>query len=499
MDPDNYRAIALACCFSKLYAAVLNQRLLKFAIENNIISKNQLGFMPGNRTSDALIILHNLVNKYCIKGNKYIYACYVDFKKACETVPRHILFQNLLSYNINGKFYNSIKNMYSQDLACICLDDEISDAFSINQGVKQGCILSPLLFNIFISDLPNALDVGENHPVRIDETKTLNSLIWADDLLLLSETEKGLNNMLKNLEKYTTANLIKVNLDKTKCMIFNKTGRLLRRNFWFETKRVEVVREYRYLVFLITPSLNLHTALSDLKDRGLRAFGALKSKLGVLFRKHILTTIHLFDSLVKPILLYASDFWGCLKLPKVNPVETLHIKFSKDLLGVQTQTSNLGVLLELGRIPLHIYGKKYSAKNWERISLKRNANTVLLNSYDNSLENGWANSMKNTFSNIGLAHLFLNEQTPSRAPNTQMFLWEKHIFEQEALSNIKNMSKLESYSFVKQKSVFEGYLVSVQNVSERIALSKLRLSNHNLMIEKGRHVGMTRSERVCPF
>ena len=95
--------------------------------------------------------------------------------------------------------------------------------------------------------------------------------------------------------------------------------------------------------------------------------------------------------------------------------------------------------------------------------------------------------MKNTFSDIGLAHLFHNEQTSNRAPNTQMFLREKHIFEQEALSNIQNMSKLESYSFVKQKSVFEGYLVSVQNVSERIALSKLRLSNHNLMIEKGRH------------
>ena len=365
MDPDNYRAIALACCMSKFFVAVLNQRLLKFVLQNGIVRKNQLGFMLGNRTSDALIILYNLINKYCTKNSKYIYAFFVDFRKAFDSIPRHLLFEKLLSHNITGKFYNCIKNMYTHDFTCICIGDKITESFNTNQGVRQGCILSPLLFNIFISKLPESLDVNNSEPLHVDETETLNSLIWADDLLMMSESEQGLNNMLKNLEKYTKNNLLEVYLEKTKCMIFNKTGRLIRRNFWFENKKVDVVREYKYLGFLITPSLNLHTALVDLKDRGLRAYGAMKTKLGNLFRQDIPTTIHLFDSLVKPILLYASDFWGCLKLPKNNPVETLHIKFCKELLGVQIQTTNLAVLLELGRLPLYIYGKKNSAKNWE--------------------------------------------------------------------------------------------------------------------------------------
>ena len=127
--------------------------------------------MPGNRTSDALITIYNLVDKYCTIQNKYIYACFVDFKKAFDTVPRHILFQKLLSYKI-GKFYNSLKNMYTQDLACVCLVDQLTEPFSINQGVKQGCILSPLLFNIFISDLPQALCEGNSHPAHIDQSKT---------------------------------------------------------------------------------------------------------------------------------------------------------------------------------------------------------------------------------------------------------------------------------------------------------------------------------------
>ena len=498
MSPDNYRAISLACCMSKFLAAVLNQRLLKFALDNGIICDNQLGFMPGNRTTDALIILYNLVNKYCIKNNKYIYACYVDFKKAFDSVPRHILFKKLLSHNITGKLYNCIKNMYTNDLTCIKIGDKLTETFCINRGVKQGCILSPLLFNIFIADLPKTLGDTSSNPVQIDETKTLNSIIWADDLILLSETEAGLGNMLSNLKKYTEDNLLEVNLDKTKCMIFNKTGRLIRRNFWFGNERVEMIREYKYLGFLVTPSFNLHTALNDLKDRGLWAYGAIKTKLGTTFRKHIPTTIHLFDTLVKPILLYASDFWGCLKLPKANPIENLHIKFCKDILGVQIQTTNLVVLLELGRLPLCIYGKKNTTKNWERIGIRNHANPILLTSYLDSQENGWANLLKNYFSTIGLLNVFLDGRT-GKAPNLQIFCREKDIFQQTALSDIRNMPKLRTYVQLKHNTNIEDYLTTVKNTSDRIALTKFRLSNHNLMIEKGRHQNTHLSDRKCPF
>ena len=127
-----------------------------------------------------------------------------------------------------------------------------------------------------------------------------------------------------------------------------------------------MVNEYKYLGFLVTPSFNITRALIDLRDRGLRAYGALKAKLGISFRKHIPTTLYLFDSLIKPIILYASDFWATLKLPQNNPVEVFHRKFCKQLLGVHTvhtQTTNIAVYLELGRLPLDLYGRKNAAKN----------------------------------------------------------------------------------------------------------------------------------------
>ena len=499
MDPDNYRGIALACCLSKFYAAILNRRLLNFAIEKNIIHKSQLGFMPKNRCSDALIILYNLFNKYCRQRSGYMFGCFVDFRKAFDTIPRHLLFQKLLSHNITGKFYESIKNMYANDLASISIGESITKPFRVNQGVKQGCILSPLLFNIFLSDLPDALNCGDTRPVQINNSLTMNSLIWADDLLMLSETENGLNTMLKNLKTYTEKNLIQVNLDKTKCMIFNKTGRLMPRTFHFGEKKLEMVREYRYLGFLVTPSFNITTALAHLKDRGLRAYGALKTKLGITFRKHLPVTFYLFDSLIKPILNYASDFWGALKLPTNNPVETLHRKFCKQLLGVHPQTTNIAVLLETGRLPLEIFAKKNAAKNWDRICLKQEGNELLIASCRETSNDSWSISVKNTFTKAGLLDVFLNEEPSPKTTFGRLFDREKETFIQNSFNSMENMSKLQTFKFLKNNWKIEDYLLTVENISDRTSLSKFRLSDHSLLIEKGRHQNIISSKRTCPF
>ena len=87
--------------------------------------------------------------------------------------------------------------MYIQDQACISIGNNLTETFRVSQRGKQGCSLSPLLFNIFISDLPESLNEGASSPVRIDETKSLNYLIWADDLLILSESKSGFTNNAK--------------------------------------------------------------------------------------------------------------------------------------------------------------------------------------------------------------------------------------------------------------------------------------------------------------
>ena len=102
MDPDNYRGISLISCLYKLLTAILNKRLEKYCLENKILPENALGFVSGNRTSDAHLILHYLTQNYCHKSNRYIYSCFVDFSKAFDCIPRDILFQRLIEKGNHG-------------------------------------------------------------------------------------------------------------------------------------------------------------------------------------------------------------------------------------------------------------------------------------------------------------------------------------------------------------------------------------------------------------
>ena len=251
--------------------------------------------------------------------------------------------------------------------------------------------------------------------------------------------------------------------------------------------------------FLVTPSGEINTGLKDLKDRAQKAFYSMKFKLGPTFKRKPSVTLKLFNALVKPILLYASDFWGILNTPKNNPIENLHISFCKQLLGVQKQTTNVGVLLELGQVPLHLCAQKMAIKNWGRISNHTGCNNMVIISYENaeSLNLTWPTRIKNILSEIGMYENFL-----SKSPNTHFKAYQRmnDIFHQSAFSQIGDeSSKLRTYSTLKSEIGCERYLDTVLNIHDRVALTKLRLSNHRLKIEVGRHKKIPKHLRFCPF
>ena len=123
----------------------------------------------------------------------------------------------------------------------------------------------------------------------------------------------------------------------------------MRRPFYLNGVKLEIVHSYKYLGFVITPSGEIHTGLKDLRDRALKGFMKMKNDLGPSFNQDILSTLSLIDALIKPILLYASDFWGCLKLPKNNPIENLHMMMCKQILGVQKQTTDVWAPVRAGK------------------------------------------------------------------------------------------------------------------------------------------------------
>ena len=142
--------------------------------------------------------------------------------KAFDTIPRNLLLSKLRDVGITGKVFNIIKNIYSSDQACMKVDGKIGKPFKITQGVRQGCVLSPLLFNIFMAGLAKDL-VNKECGLKLDNKK-INSIFWADDIVLFADNKTELEALLKMVSDYCKSNKLTINCKKTKCMIFKQVA-----------------------------------------------------------------------------------------------------------------------------------------------------------------------------------------------------------------------------------------------------------------------------------
>ena len=175
------------------------------------------------------------------------------------------------------------------------------------------------------------------------------------------------------------------------------------------------------------------------------------------------------------------------------------MKFLKQLLGVQTQTPNIGVLLETGRVPLLTYAIKNSIKNWYRIDVLNECNQLTKLSFQNMAEKDfdWVKNIRNLLNTIGCGNIMYDD---TERPEMEAFKRLVDIFHQNSFAEIsKDTNKLRTYSLLKKEAGEEPYLNFVKNINDRISMTKFRLSNHKLMIEKGRHLNIDKEDRICPF
>ena len=133
--PDNYRDIKINSCLCKLFNLLLNKRLLCFINEKNILKSNQIGYCKGFRTADHVLTTKTLMEKYLRKNKKW-YFCFVDFRKACDSIWCEALFKKLLGYRVSIKFVSFLKNMYEKTKLSVLLPKGIAELFPSNVGMK---------------------------------------------------------------------------------------------------------------------------------------------------------------------------------------------------------------------------------------------------------------------------------------------------------------------------------------------------------------------------
>jgi hypothetical protein len=188
---NNYKGITVGPILAKLFAMILDKRLSEWVEQHGLCAKGQTGFRKDYRNTDQLFILRTLIEQSKAK-KKPLYCYFVDLKKAFDIMSREVLWQVLAGLGVKGRFLRCLQAMYAKDTICINHPNEgVTSSFRCQQGVKQGCPLSPLLFGLYLDALKGRLNDRECDAPTLAYVHVW-LLFFVDDLALTLESEVGL-------------------------------------------------------------------------------------------------------------------------------------------------------------------------------------------------------------------------------------------------------------------------------------------------------------------
>ena len=217
---EDHRTISLLTHASKIVLRVLTKRMQSRAETNDCLGEDQYGFRKGRGTRDAIGALRVLTER-SIQHGQDIYICFVDYEKAFDRVDWKKLMHALRRIGVDWKDRRLIGNLYMGQKVRIKIEGEFSEPGVIGRGVRQGCPLSPILFNIYIEELVREAMEEVKEGIKVGGRLT-KALRFADDQAMLAGSQNGLQKMMDQLNKISKEYDMKINIKKTKIMRISK-------------------------------------------------------------------------------------------------------------------------------------------------------------------------------------------------------------------------------------------------------------------------------------
>jgi len=336
----NYRTISLVSHASKVLLKVILSRIQKKTEEE--LPDEQAGFRPNRGTRDQITNLRVLMAKMK-EHNQPLYMCFIDFQKAFDSVQHERLWWAMLDMGFPSHLVQLLSSLYKNQKASVRIAGVLSEWFSIQKGVRQGCILSPYLFNIVSETVMRKALENYRGGVTIGGRRITN-LRYADDIVLLASSVAELQELVDRITNVGKEYNLRINASKTKTMAID--GDIT--DIKIDGVSIEQVHKFAYLGSLITDDAKSE---ADLRQR-LAVGATVMARMKTLWKSHALTLktkVKMCKILVWPVATYGSESW-VLRKDDERRLEAFEMKMLRKILGVswQEHRTNESILEQTG-------------------------------------------------------------------------------------------------------------------------------------------------------
>ena len=310
----------------KVFGTILNDRMR--SITEGKIMEEQVGFRPGRGCAENVFVIRQLSEKMLERGKK-LYAAFLDLEKAYDRVWRAGLWEALKQYGVQGRLLRAVQGLYQDSEAAVKVGEETTEWFKVQRGVRQGCPMSPWLFNIYLD-----MVVKEALPLFKREasltTCQIQLTMFADDTVLLAESEEDLKWNVEKLHEALKRHKLQVNWSKSNTMIFSRAPTEC--NLEIEGERVQNVKETVYLGVKLSEDGKLESEVERRIGMTMQAVGAMKK---VYESREISreAKVAVFKAVAVPTLTYGCESW-VLREREKSRLQAAEMRVLRKIAGV---------------------------------------------------------------------------------------------------------------------------------------------------------------------